>query len=287
MAVARRSTLSVKFTIAALIVCSLVIGATGRLAWAASRADVPYGPAGAENMLDVRYEPGQVRPLIVFIHGGGWRRGNKRAGTKALAPFSSGYAYASINYRLAPQASLKDAATDVATAVAYLQKHASEFSADPKRIVLMGHSAGAHLAALVAVDPSYFAAAGVAPNTIRAVVLLDCGGCDIESDVARFRNAEMYKAIFGATREARAAYSPTSLATKTRSTPPFMITYAPDRPRSVDNAKPLADALAPYCGSCVLKPYSKDHMSFLRDLAIADDPLTKDVMMFLAEQLKS
>jgi arylformamidase len=264
-----------------LLVAFAALAFASRTAWAASRNDVPYGPAGAENTLDIQYQPGEVRPLIVFVHGGGWERGNKRAGTRVLAPFSSSYAYASINYRLAPKASIKDAVSDVALAVAYLQQHAAEFAIDPKRIVLMGHSAGAHLVALAAVDTRYFAAAGVPPASIRGVVLLDCGGCDIESDVTKLRNAQV-RTIFGSDPQAWKAYSPTALAGEAAQAPPFMITYAPDRRRSVNNAQPLADALAPHCQACILKAYpNKEHMSFLRDLADPNNPMTNDIMAFL------
>lgn len=281
--VTRRKRSFVSIHLSRLVAVAALVLAAHTSAWAAGRNDVAYGPAGAENTLDIRYQAGEARPLIVFVHGGGWSRGDKRTGTRLLAPFSSSYAYASINYRLAPAVTLKESAQDVAVAVAYLQQHAAEFGIDPKRVFLMGHSAGAHLAALVGVDPEYFAAAGVSPDSIRGVVLLDCGGCNPE---VMARNPD-FRAILGADPKARTAYSPVSFAGKIHRPPPFMITYSPDRERSSGNAKPLAAALEPQCGvACVLKPYSKEHMSFLRDLAVVDDPLTKDVMAFLSEQLK-
>jgi len=240
------------------------------------RVDVPYGPAGAENTLDIRYQPGQPSPLIVFVHGGGWDRGDKKAGTRLLAGFAPAYAYASVNYRLAPQATIKDEISDVALAVAYLQKHAAEYSIDPKRIVLMGHSAGAHLVAVAALDSKYFAEAGVSPGAVRAVVLLDCGGCGTEIQSPRLR------ATMAPDPERWKAYSPTALAARSaQAPPPFLITYAPDRQRSANNAQPFAAALAPHCGACVLKGYSKEHMSFLRDMANRGDPMTTDVAEFL------
>lgn len=277
----RLRTRSAKLFGAALVGFGFLVG---HAAWAASRLDVPYGPAGAENTLDVQYQAGEPSPLIVFVHGGGWEKGDKKAGTRLLARFSANYAanyaYASINYRLAPNASIKDAASDVAQAVAYLQKHAAEYSIDPKRIGLMGHSAGAHLVALAAVDPKYFADAGVSAESIRGVVLLDCGGCDLEGDMTKIRNGQM-REIFGSDPQVWKVYSPAALAGGVTRPPPFMITYSPDRRRSVGNAEPLAAALSPHCQACVLKPYSKEHMSFLRDLTNPDDPMTKDILDFL------
>jgi len=244
------------------------------------KLDVPYGPAGAENTLDIQYRAGEPVPLIVFVHGGGWERGDKRAGTRRLAAFTPAYAYASVNYRLVPKATVKDAISDIAMAVAYLQKHAAEYSIDPKRIVLMGHSAGAHLIAVATLDSRYFAEAGVSPASIGAAVLLDCGGCS-----AQIRNRRL-RAMLAPDPEQWKPYSPTELAARASQAPaPFLIAYAPEEPRSADDSQPFAAAVAPHCGACVLKGYSKDHASFLRDLANRGDPLTSDIVEFLKQHV--
>jgi carboxylesterase type B len=105
-------------------------------------------------------------PLIVFVHGGGWQNGDKR-GTQhsQQAPhyLSTGYAFAALNYRLVPAVNVETQAQDVALALKYLIERAASLGFDRKRVVLMGHSAGAHLAALL-VHPVLqflrFAAAG-------------------------------------------------------------------------------------------------------------------------------
>jgi hypothetical protein len=89
------------------------------------------------------------------------------------------------------------------------------------------------------------------------------------------------RTIFGSDPNNWKTYSPVALATKATHPPPFMITYAPDRPRSIDNAQSLAAALAPNCQECLSKAYSKEHMAFLRDLANSENPMTKDIMDFL------
>eukprot|EP01136_Pigoraptor_vietnamica_P021148 Opistho-1_new@70999 len=86
-------------------------------------------------------------PLFVFVHGGGWTRGDKRNATGAakIAHFTGrGYAFASINYRLVPDARVEDQAQDVADGLARLVRDARALGVDPNRIVLAGHSAGAH-----------------------------------------------------------------------------------------------------------------------------------------------
>ena len=99
----------------------------------------------------------------MFVHGGGWSIGDKRtgAGVKAAHFTAQGWAFASVNYRLVPGATVEQQANDIASAIAFARIHAAENGLDPDRIVVMGHSAGAHLAALVGTDPRYLKAAGV------------------------------------------------------------------------------------------------------------------------------
>ena len=99
-----------------------------------------------------------------MVHGGGWRRGDKASpgvvGEKAAHWLAKGYVFVSVDYRLLPDADPLQQAHDVAAAVASVQKRAPQWRADPRRMVLMGHSAGAHLVALLGAAPSLLAQAG-------------------------------------------------------------------------------------------------------------------------------
>jgi acetyl esterase/lipase len=151
-------------------------------------------------------------PLVVFIHGGGWSIGDKRsgAGAKPVHFTTNGYAFASINYRLVPDATVEQQAADVANALDALRFRASSLGFDPDRIVLMGHSAGAHLAALVAADPAYLRAAEVPIEAVRAVVLLDGAGYDVSLQMANDRAsiARFYVPAFGRDPKRQAQLSP-------------------------------------------------------------------------------
>lgn len=95
--------------------------------------------------------PGAMRPAILLFHGGGWRFFDKSRYRSVARRFArSGYVAMSANYRLVPEGQFPNAPHDAACALAYVQNHADEFGVDPDRIALMGYSAGAHLAALVA-----------------------------------------------------------------------------------------------------------------------------------------
>jgi acetyl esterase/lipase len=128
--------------------------------------DLSYG-ALPRQRFDV-YRPTRVsdhpRPVVVFVHGGSWNWGSKdqyRFVGAALA--ERGAVVAVINYRLHPDAHLPESLDDVAAAVATVEQQASRLGGDPARVFLMGHSAGAELAALIALDPKRLEARGARP----------------------------------------------------------------------------------------------------------------------------
>jgi acetyl esterase/lipase len=135
-------------------------------------ANIAYGP-NPQQRLDV-YVPergAEPRPLVVFWHGGRWRYGDKidyRFVGAALA--ESGYVTVVANYRLYPEVKMPGFMQDAALAALWAAAHADEYGGGRDRLYLMGHSAGAHLAALVTLDPRYFAAAGQPAPHIAGVI---------------------------------------------------------------------------------------------------------------------
>jgi len=152
------------------------------------QANIAFGP-DPQQRLDVYVPETGVgpRPVVVFWHGGRWRYGDKtdyRFVGAALA--QSGYVVVVPNYRHYPQVKMPGFMRDAALAVLWAAAHATEFGGSQERLYLMGHSAGAHLAALVTLDPRYFAAAGGPAPRIAGVIGLS-GPYDflplLESDV--------------------------------------------------------------------------------------------------------
>jgi acetyl esterase/lipase len=135
-------------------------------------ANIAYGP-DPQQQLDV-YVPTTAagpRPVVVFWHGGSWRQGDKadyRFVGAALA--ESGYVAVVANYRHYPQVKMPGYMSDAAQAARWAAAHAAEFGGAPERLYLMGHSAGAHLAALVTLDARYFTAAGGPAPRIAGVI---------------------------------------------------------------------------------------------------------------------
>jgi len=136
-------------------------------------ANIAYGP-GPQQRLDVyvpRSAAVEARPVIVFWHGGRWREGDKadyRFVGAALA--GAGCVTLVANYRHYPQVKMPGFMQDAAQAARWAAAHANEFGGAPERLYLMGHSAGAHLAALVTLDPRYFAGAGRPAPHIAGVI---------------------------------------------------------------------------------------------------------------------
>lgn len=222
----------------------LAAPAAGRPATA--QTEYAYGPAPLQK-LDFWHAPhGNPAPLVVFVHGGGWKRGDKQGAT-ALAEVAHltarGYAFASVDYRLVPNATVEQQAADVAAAVAWLRAHAGQLGIDTARIVLMGHSAGAHLVALAGTDPRYFEAAGMALTDVRGVIALDGACYDVPRQLGEGKRlmAASYRAAFGSDPVRQRALSPT-FNVAAPNAPAFLLIHI-DRPDGKAQAEALADAL--------------------------------------------
>jgi acetyl esterase/lipase len=131
-------------------------------------ADVAYGD-GPQHRLDVYvpHKPGASRAVVVFWHGGRWSFGDKSDYRFVGAALTElGCVAVLPNYRHYPEVKMPGFMDDAARAAQWASEHAAGYGADPQRLFLMGHSAGAHMAALLTLDRRYFAA--IAPPTSLA-----------------------------------------------------------------------------------------------------------------------
>jgi len=225
-------------------------------------------------------------PMIIFVHGGGWSIGDKRhaIGAKASHFLGKGYAFASVNYRLVPQATVEEQAADIASAVAKLRTYAMGSNYDGERIVLMGHSAGAHLTALVGTDPRYLAAAGVPMSTVKGVVLLDGAGYDIAEQMARPGNpvGAMYDAAFGKDPARQRALSPT-LRAVAPNVANWLILPIERRADSTAQSRDLAAALSKAGANArMVSVPGESHGSLNKGLGAEGDFATGEVDRFVA-----
>lgn len=131
-------------------------------------ADLAYGtdPAQKLDLYRPRGASGRL-PTVVWIHGGGWRSGDKTQLEQSRRLVCHGYALASVNYRLSGQALFPAQVDDVKAAIAFLRAHASAYGLDPRRFAAFGSSAGGHLAALAGTSGPILGSGGA---HVRAVV---------------------------------------------------------------------------------------------------------------------
>jgi acetyl esterase/lipase len=205
-------------------------------------------------------------PLVLFIHGGGWQIGNRSLVQAKPQHFKElGYVFASAGYRLLPDAPVEQQAADIGAALRALRAQAESGGFDPDRIVLMGHSAGAHLAALVASDPQY---AGDAFDSIRGVVLLDGAGYDVVAAAARpmMELPTLYKDVFGTDPTRQKALSPiTHVGGK--DAPYWLALYVAERAESKAQSEALVRALRQAGKDAAAVPISgTDHGRMNREL---------------------
>ncbi len=185
-------------------------------------------------------------PLVLYVHGGGWKRGSKDSATGRAKPVhypEEGYAFASINYRLVPAATVEQQAADVASALAAVLAKADALGIDRTRVVLMGHSAGAHLVALVGTDERYLRGAGLSFADVDGVIPNDGAAYDIPEqmqDGGRFMQ-DTYVQAFGTDPVRQRALSPT-LQAAAPNAPKFLLLHV-QRSDGVKQAEGLAAAL--------------------------------------------
>lgn len=161
--------------------------------------DVPYGSDTRQRM-DV-YLPQQAAagaPVILMVHGGGWRRGDKAARAvvenKVARWMPKGFIFISVNYRLLPGTAPLEQAEDVARALAAAQAKAAAWGGDPAKFILMGHSAGAHLVALLTASPRIAPELGAKPWL--GTVALDSATLDVVQ-IMNARHFPLHDRAFG------------------------------------------------------------------------------------------
>ncbi|WP_324828153.1 alpha/beta hydrolase [Qipengyuania zhejiangensis] len=253
-------------------------------------SELSYG-TGPLQRIDYWPAPGRNAPLVVFVHGGGWKRGDKamlRGSAKLSHWQSQGYAVASVNYRLVPDATVEQQAQDVADAVALLHREKTRLGIDGTRLVLVGHSAGAHLVALVGTNPAYLRKAGLTYRDMAGVIPLDGAAYDVPAQMDR--NARLigdtYEQAFGTDPARQRALSPTFHAAAPNA-PSFLILHV-QRRDGAQQARGLASALQKSGTAADVQGVAgrglRGHAEISRKLGEPDYPATAIVDRYLVQR---
>ncbi len=248
--------------------------------------DAAYGTSAKFQTLDL-YVPARRagEPVMVMVHAGGWVGGDKRVyGPIATAFAGCGIAVADINYRLAPRVRAVDQAADVLSAVRWIQTHAPAFGYAADRTFLLGHSAGAELVALGALQRRVLGNGAQAPPIV-GVIAIDGTGYSPLRDYADDRNSQgmsaFYAAGFGKDERTWQRYD---LLRVTRpGAPPFLVIHGiDDHFAAAADSQRLADALRT-AGNRVtyLQPANRDHNSVIEAARDPSDPTALAIERFV------
>jgi len=236
--------------------------------------NIKYGQHD-RNLLDVfRATTPEARPVLIFVHGGGYQRGDKRGGTSPyydnlmLWASNNGMLGVNMTYRLAPDYSWPAAADDVASAVAWTKEKIRDFGGDPNRIFLMGHSAGAsHVG-------SYLARATV-PVVVGGILV--SGTYDLRPQI----EVAGQKSYFGANTELWPERS--SIKGLAQSKLPLLVAHGEiDVPYYIDQAETLKAAMCARnrCPTFVVLK-GQSHMSEIYSVNTEDTTLTDTILAFV------
>jgi arylformamidase len=228
--------------------------------------DVPYGP-DARQRFDV-YLPGQMKgPILLMVHGGAWSFGDKRSPAMILPKVrywtARGWVVVSANYRLLPQAHPLEQAGDVARALAQVQHLAPGWGADSSNVVLMGHSSGGHVVALLGAEPALAREQGADPW--RATIVLDSAAFDVPALMEQ-RHAALYDRAFGDNPGYWRTVSPLHIVA--RDATPMLVVCSTRRETSCPQAQAYAARAARVGVKVQVEPVALTHMEIDRQLGL-------------------
>jgi arylformamidase len=262
--------------------------------------NIPYAdPAQERQVLDI-YSPPHAKnlPVVFWIHGGGWQTGDKTSVQgKPQFFMDKGFVFVSTNYRLLPSVDMATIVRDIAKSIHWVHDHIAEHGGDPNRLLIMGHSAGAQLAALICIDDRYLMAEGLSLAVIKGCVPVDGDTYDvpaiIETAETRRRVHGLPQAKYGHREKfgndpaKHRDFSAVTHVASDKGIPPFLILYVADHPDTSAQAQRLGNVLKA-AGVAVTLFGGKEttHNKINADLGLPDDPATKALSEFLGKVLK-
>jgi acetyl esterase/lipase len=266
------------------------------------KQDIPYvDPAHERQVLDI-YSPKNAKnlPVVFWIHGGGWQAGDKSDVQRKPQWFTEqGFVFVSTNYRLLPDVDMGTIIRDVAKSVRWVHDHVAEYGGDPKRLFIMGHSAGAQLAAIICTDDRYLKAEGLSLDIVKGCVPVDGDTFDVPAiiEVAETRwrvhglpqpqPRYTHRVKSGNDPAKHKDFSAVTHVAKGKGIPPFLIVHVAEHPDTTAQAQRLGNALKE-AGIPVTLYGGREttHNRINADLGLPDDPGTKAVFEFVDRALK-
>ncbi len=265
------------------------------------KSDIPYAnPALDRQILDIHAPEGAKNlPVVFWIHGGGWQAGNKTdVQIKPRVFAERGFVFVSTNYRLLPQVEMRVLIQDVAKSLGWVHKHIAEHGGDPKRIFVMGHSAGAQLAALLCIDDRYLKAESVPFDVLKGCVPVDGDTYDIPAIITTAELRQVvhglplptngHRVKFGNDPKQHVDFSAVTHVAKGKGIPPFLILHVSGQPDVTAQATRLGAVLQKAeIPTTVFGAKETTHNKLNADLGLPDDPATKELFKFLGPLMET
>lgn len=275
-----------------VLACLLIVSTT-RAQNVAS--NVPYAnPPGERQVLDIFAPEGAENlPVVFWIHGGGWQTGDKSdVQIKPQVLNERGFIFVAPNYRLVPHVEMETLIADVARALGWVHRNIVEYGGDPSRIFVMGHSAGAQLAALLCIDERYLQAEGVPFEVLQGCVPVDGDTYDLPAIImtAEFRQTLHglplptfgHRVKFGNDPKKHIDFSAVTHVAKGKGIPPFLILHVAGHPDTTAQARRLANVLGDAdVPVTVFGAPETTHRRLNEELGQPDDPATAELYKFL------
>lgn len=252
--------------------------------------DIKYAQSsgkGAElQVLDVYTPRGAAGlPVVVYVHGGGWSRGDKReVGAQPKLFNENGVVLVAVNYRLSPEVKYPVHVSDIATGIAWVRANIAQYGGDSNKLVVMGHSAGSHLASLVATHPDPLGKQGLKVSELKGAISLDGSGFNlVERFEARDPKASVaYERAFGTDKAVFADASPIQHVKPGAKLPPFLLTYVKDGSVNHTQAAAFAKQIVANGGRAELAFINgKDHATLVADLGTERDAAGTQILDFV------
>ncbi|MBX9912544.1 MAG: alpha/beta hydrolase [Pseudomonadaceae bacterium] len=242
--------------------------------------DLAYGQAPLQRLDVYLPEHPKHAPVLLMVHGGAWQVGDKQAEAvvvnKVARWLPKGFILVSVNYRLLPDAAPLQQAEDVALALAFTQQQAASWGGDGNKIILIGHSAGAHLVSLLAAKPALASQQGAQPWL--GTVALDSAALDVEQ-IMQQPHRRFYTHAFGAQPTYWAATSPFSQLDKSATA--LLMVCSSQRDDSCPQAQRFVAKAKSLGVQAQLHREDRSHKAINQDLGLAT-PYTQTVEAFMA-----
>jgi len=230
--------------------------------------DIAYGTDAAQRLDAYIPKDAHGAPVILMVHGGAWRLGDKASAgvveNKAARWLPRGVILVSANYRMLPKVDPLTQANDVAMALAKAQRLAASWGGDPARFVLMGHSAGAHLVALIASAPAIAKQQGAQPWL--GTVMLDSAALNVVQIMAS-KHLRLYDMAFGADPSYWRAASPFHHLTEKPA--PLLAVCSTQRDDSCPQARRFIKKASSFGVRASVLPVDMSHKEINLDLGVA------------------